>query len=388
MRIEKVLDSREATPPKHGSRRGLRGQRSQRQAERVVRRSAVVFGRWSQRCGDGCSEAAERVGVAEVTLRRWQRVWRQDRMALQARGRPAPQSDRSLRKAVIELFALTGPGLGLPTLIEQFPDASRGELAELQRRYRDTYRWRRRGLVHELRWRKPGRVWSADFSEVPEPIDGAWKYLLAVRDLGASEQLEALPVEGLDGRTAREVFETLFQRHGAPLVMKLDNGSAFIAAETKDLFARWGVRVLYSPPRTPEFNGAIEAGIGGLKVRIFWEAARHGRAGQPTCDDVEAARLSGNHMARPRGLAGPSPDQLWQARSSVSEDERAAFLAGYRGHEWEERIRRGIGTRSAYSHFERASIDRIAIVRALLEGGYLEFRRRRVRPPIRLRKAS
>src|SRR5262249_45375462 len=236
-----------------------------------------------------------------------------------------------------------------PTLIELFPEASRGELVELQRRYRDVYRWQRRGLVHVLRWTTPGRVWSGDFSEVPEPIDGVWDHLLAVRDLGASDQLEALPAEAQDGQTARDVLETQFRRHGAPLVMKLDNGSAFIARETKALCNRWGVLILYSPPRTPSFNGSIEAGIGGGKGRAHWESARHGRPGQWTCDDIEAARLTGNDTGRPRGTPGPSPDQLWQAREPITEQERSVFLECYQRHEQEERIRRGIGERSAYS---------------------------------------
>src|SRR5262249_8801460 len=163
----------------------LPGQRSRRKAERAVRSSAVVFSRWLERRGSGIREAAEQLGVAEVTLRRWQRSWRQDRMVLTARGRAGGRAEWWVRQVVIELFGLMGRSLGLPTLMEQFPDVARGELVELQRRYRDVYRWQRRGLVHVLRWTTPGRVWSSDFSEVPEPVDGEWDHLLAVRDLGA-----------------------------------------------------------------------------------------------------------------------------------------------------------------------------------------------------------
>lgn len=390
-RLREVIEGR----PRGGApgrrargRRGLAGQRKRRRSERLIRKSALVFARWRGRHGESIDEAARRLGMRGVTLRRWQRRWREDQLAIRPRGRPAERSARELRQTVIDLFGLMGPSLGLTTLVDLFPDVARGELVDLQRRYREAYRWRRRKLVHTLRWTVPGRVWAADFSETPEPIEGRWEHLLVVRDLSSSEQLEAMPVEKQDGETARGVFESQFRRQGAPLVMKLDNGPAFISEETKWLFDRWGVLALYSPPRTPSFNGSIEAGIGGLKVRAHWESARHCRAGEWTCDDVEAARRQGNECGRPRGLNGPTPDQIWRGRSKISGEERARFRAAYRQHERQEKLRRGSETRTAYTHFDRASIDRIAIVKALLELGYLCIRRRRVTPPITVRKAS
>jgi hypothetical protein len=37
-----------------------------------------------------------------------------------------------------------------------------------------------------------------------------------------------------------------------------------------------------------------EAGIGGMKVRTHYQAARNGRAGIWTCEDMEAARRKAN----------------------------------------------------------------------------------------------
>jgi hypothetical protein len=51
-----------------------------------------------------------------------------------------------------------------------------------------------------------------------------------------------------------EALSLLFTIHGAPLVLKSDNGSAFIAEETHQLLQAWQVEVLFSPPRTPSYK--------------------------------------------------------------------------------------------------------------------------------------
>ena len=58
-----------------------------------------------------------------------------------------------------------------------------------------------------------------------------------------------------------------------------------------------------SPPRTPRYNGSAEAGNGAVKTPSHHEAARHGRIGCWTSDDLEAVRLQANLTARPWGDA-------------------------------------------------------------------------------------
>jgi transposase InsO family protein len=56
-----------------------------------------------------------------------------------------------------------------------------------------------------------------------------------------------------------QVLKTLFAAYGVPLVIKFEDGSAFIAGETSDLLARHGVEKLLSPPGMPRYNGSCEA---------------------------------------------------------------------------------------------------------------------------------
>src|SRR5262249_30272710 len=137
-------------------------------------------------------------------------------------------------------------------------------------------------------------------------------------------------------QTAADVLVALFRAHGAPLVLKSDNGSAFIADRTQTLLTDWLVWHLRSPPDLPEYNGACEAGIGSVKTRTHHQAARWGRRGAWTSDDAEAARLQANETARPSGYHGPTPDQTWARRQRLTAAERTRFAAVVRRMEREE----------------------------------------------------
>lgn len=368
-------------------RRGPHRQKARREAERQVRRSAVGLARWAARYGEDAGQCAGRVGLNSETLRRWARRWTDDRMAVLERGRPVDRSERALRQAILAVFSLMGPGVGLPTLQDLFPGVGRSELVSMQSRYRWAFSRRRRSFVHALRWTTPGAVWAQDHADPPCPIDGRYDKLHAVRDLGSSSHLAALPTDTNGAVPACKLLEALFRFHGAPLVMKSDNGSAFTSDEMRELARRWGVLVLYSPPGTPSYNGSIEAGIGALKTRAHHHSARQNRPGQWSCDDIEAARLEGNATARPRGADGPTPDALWVNRRGITPDERASFRLAYELHAARERAERGVLPGIDPPPRVRDAIDRVAITRALIERGYLLVRRRRIPLPITRRPA-
>lgn len=327
-------------------------------------------------------DTAERIGVKARTLRRWQRQWRGDRLGAHPRGRPRGRAGRERRREVWEWIDRMGPRVGLPTLRGRFPEVARAELVRLQRFYRRWWRRKHRRLIHRLTWTRPGTVWAADFAHVPRPIDGCFPRLLAVRDLASHAQLQARPALGEDVATAREVLEDLVRRHGPPLVLKTDNGPAFVSAELQAWADHHGVRQLFSPPRTPSYNGSIEAGIRSLKARAHHEAFRRGRPGHWSSEDLGAARRQANATARPWGWRGPTPAEVWQERSRIEPWERHRWQQIYRRMAEEERQRRRVSSLQGLSHAERATIDRRAIRRTLVAHGLLWFRRSRISPPI------
>jgi transposase InsO family protein len=399
------------------SRRGLAGlaQQPRRQREQTLRNSIVLLADWTAELGWTLPQTAQRLALSARTLRQWhydlQRaclyVHALGRPLGCALGRPVLRSARHQRNDVIALLDELGPATGVPTLQACFPTMPRAELADLVRRYRRLWRRQHRQLLHTLRWTTPGTVWAMDFAQAPAPIDGVSSplaslgrgvggegiagghpFLLAVRDLASGQQLLWLPVMTATADSAVVALRSLFAWHGAPLVLKTDNGSPFCAEATLDLLREKQVLPLFSPPGMPRYNGAAEAGIGSLKTRTETHATRHGRPGHWTWDDVAQAQLEANATARPQGPAGPTPEQSWAQRPALSMAQRQLFQAVVQQHRTEARTEESLPREGPLPSMVERSIDRRAIRRALVEHDYLLFRRRGLPLPFKKRKTA
>lgn len=369
-------------------RRGPRRQRRRRRCEREVRVAAVALARWCRRRGIGREQVATKLGLRSSTLWRWERRWRKDRMGWRPLGRPPEQVEREVRQSILALFGVLGPGVGLPTLRAIFPEVARSELIELQRHCRHVYRHRRKWMVHVLQWTRPGSVWAMDFSDPPLPIDGLYRKVFCVRDLPSGCQLLGLPCPDKGAQVVIQALEALQRWCGLPLVLKCDNEAVFRSDEVQAWAKEHGALLLFSPVGTPEYNGSIEAGIGSIKPRAHHEAARHGRPGEWTCDDVEAAVQQANETARPKGRFGPTPKETWDERMPLGGAEREMFHRTYRRCYAQECSERGLPWGQKLQHYEKASVDRVAIGRTLIEHGFLLIRRKRVSLPIRHRRVK
>lgn len=366
-------------PPRRGC-----GQRLEREQEHEARRHAVDVGKLLVERGWNWADTADLLGVPARTLRDWRLDLDRRKLRVVSLGRPLKGAKPEQRNQVIRFIDELGPGIGLPTLRDSFPDFARAELEDILRRYRRVWRKRNRQPLHVLHWTQPGAVWAIDFHGPRPPIDGLYPHLLAVRDLASGQQLLWLPVADVCASTVRQALTSLFVVHGAPLVLKSDNGSAFIAEGMRELAENFAVKILYSPPRMPSYNGSIEAGIGSLTTRTEQHAARHGRPGHWTWDDATAARLEANATARPKGPLGPSPDQLWQARTPIAPHQRERFAR------MTERCSINVEAAQGWPHdnaSQRAQ-DREAISQALVELGYLTITRRSIPLPIPTQKAA
>ena len=131
--------------------------------------------------------------------------------------------------------------MGLPTLQAMFPWTPRAQLEELSRRYRYAYRRRSSMLAHVLKWMVSGSVWAMDFKKAPLPVDGVYPWILVVRDLASGNLLLSIPVTAETARVVFHALTMLFKQCGKPLVIKSDNGSAFIAKETRAMLKAEGI---------------------------------------------------------------------------------------------------------------------------------------------------
>jgi transposase InsO family protein len=368
-------------------RRGFAAQRPEREHEQRARHHAVEAGLDLVAAGWRRADAAAFFHLAPRTWRDWHHdLIRQ--VPVVPLGRPLRAASRQERNDVIRLLDELGPGLGLPTLQAIFPTLARAALADLLARYRRLWRRLHRQPIRVLHWSAPGRVWAIDFHGPRPPVDGRSPDLLAVRDLASGQQLAWLPVADATAATVVAVLTSLFVVHGAPLVLKSDNGSAFGDQRVRRLCEHFGVKNLFSPPYWPEYNGSIEAGIGSLTTRTEQAAARRGHPDEWTYDDAVVARLEANATARPHGLAGPCPDELWAARTPIARTERGAFGQAVVRQRAEIETAPGGPPAGRNAEMQARALNRQAIQRALVEHGYLRYTRRRIYPPIRRQKTA
>jgi transposase InsO family protein len=357
-------------------------QRPRRRREQHARRRAVQLCRRLAPRGYSSPKIARRLRIPPRTLTAWRR--QAPRQPQPLRGRPCKDSSPQQRRELLQLLETEGAHLGLPTLRGCFPDLPRCEIIDLQRDYRSLYRRAHRLSIEELAWQRPGRVWAVDHYEPDQLIDGLYPAAIAVRDLATGMQLAWLPVRDQTAETTALVLENLFALHGPPLVLKSDNGSAFKSATLEELLGRYRIHWLPSPPRTPRYNGSCEAGIASMQTRTSFQAARHARFERWTTDDLEAARCQANELTRPLGHNGPTRLQLWNARQSITEQERDAFQEAVARH-YEELQQLDSAPQDPQSKHQ---LRRRVLRRVLLELGILTINRRSIPIPLKNPKSA
>ena len=393
LRIETAQE--DAKPHCRGQRqRRRRRQQARQRLQQRIRREAVDCYHHLRDQGCTLEHCGQLLNLAPRTLRQWDCACRTETIRIVPVGRPAARSPLPVRQEIINYFKLIGPGIGVPTLQEHFRDVARAELADLLARYRAVYRARHATLQRVLHWQTPGRVWAADFTEPSlygsvglPPIADRYPYVLAVRDLASGCMLAWQALPALTEEVTSDALARLFALHGAPLILKMDNGSAFRADEFKEFLDGCGVIPLYSPPSCPGYNGAIEAAIGSLKKRTEEQAHAHGRSGQWALTDLAAAQAAAN-ASHPRRLNGRTPTSVWESRTPIDPVERVVFELNVERQRFQVRDEQRIDPEELLDHWRASAVDRHAIERALVEHGHLLFTRRRIPLTIRPRKVA
>ena len=383
------------------NRRGPFAQQRRLDMQRSVKMSTVAFLRWGRSTGVASAEIADLLSMVPSTLAAWRRQWLADHLLLQPRGPRVEPIDAIQREQLMAVFHLVGPGIGIPTLRDMFPDRPRAELEDLLKRYRRLHAGKHKVCLHLLRWHKPGTVWAMDFCQPPLPVDQKYPYVFMVRDLASGNQLLALPVPSRELHHVVDALRVLFVQMGPPLVLKSDNefDSGFVSRFGDDqrharsqlaaLLNDYRVTPLLSPPYFPRYNGSIEAGIGAFKTRAHLEAARHGHPLEWNCNDIESARLQANAESRPWGFTQDTPDSAWHKRATILPTDRHAFRHSVDLYQQEVRQEKQqqlleglpLGPRDI------ASARRVAICRALVNHGLLSIRRKRFTLPFKYKSA-
>jgi len=205
------------------------------------------------------------------TVMRWQ--------ARVARGEPATRR-RGPKKVQFDFSALEEQVRSLPhgqrrtagfgQLYEQCREAvSRRALGRMVAAARLEWRRQRRHGLRRVKWREPGLAWSMDDAFLGRDGQGRKTWFHLVQDLASQHKFRELIVGDQPGgdEVARHP-RRLFDRYGAPLILKEDNGKNLNAAAVKRVLDEYGVIRLTSPPYYPPYNGAVEHGIGEVKSAV------------------------------------------------------------------------------------------------------------------------
>ena len=382
-------DRKQQASKKRSKKRNRNKRKMRREQEMTVRELVVKILKWGMDSGLSIAEIARHLYMSACTLGDWLKDFADGRPLAKEVGRKPEIADKKLRRELITLFGTMGPGVGIPTLQQYFPNTPRAELERLKEHYKYAYIKEGRMLIHALKWLKPGTVWAMDFTKFPTPLEGGMQFGLAVRDLSSRCCLELLVTDAEDSKTVIDLLSFLFALFGAPLVIKSDNGPPFASHETKNFLTRCGVFLLLSPPYTPSYNGAIESGFFPIKNFSLLEAARNDRPSAWTMDDVFSAKCRFNAVVRPDDPFGRTPQEIFNGRLGVTDQMRERFRECYLDLQKNACLELGyLLDYDDLSLQQQAEVDRIAIVKALVDQGHLEFRRRRITPVFSRRKCA
>jgi hypothetical protein len=149
-------------------------------------------------------------------------------------------------------------------------EISRRDLHELVEATRRELRQEEQALERRVVWLVPGAVWSMDDTKQHwlngDCLRGSdFGHAHLVFDLGSRYNLRLLGAEvQANGWKVAANLEDLFQRHGAPLFLKMDGGKNFAHHEVRRVLAEAWVIPLVSPPYYPPYNGSVERAIAEL----------------------------------------------------------------------------------------------------------------------------
>jgi len=170
------------------------------------------------------------------------------------------------------------PVIGLPSLRRVIAGLPRNSTAALLKRLKRVRGRRRRRRWCKLQWLLPGAVWAIDGTWFDRPVGDNGRRALVVVELHSRRTLCVDSVVGERTADVIACLQRLITKHGVPLVLKADNGSAFIAKCLARFCRRHAITLMHSPVRRPRWNGTCEVSGRWAKQRAVTAARLRGSA--------------------------------------------------------------------------------------------------------------
>ncbi|KAJ1526346.1 hypothetical protein ONE63_009495 [Megalurothrips usitatus] len=153
-------------------------------------------------------------------------------------------------------------------------------------------------------WPAPERCWQRVHLDYAGPFLGHY-FLIAIDAFSKWPVVKIMA--SLSSAALIAALRAIFADFGCPQVIVTDNGSSFIAADTKAFLDRNGVKLLHSPPWHPASNGLAERTVYAFKQAMarFRDGPIHARL----------ARALWSMRSRPSSVTGNQVTVLNGARS-------------------------------------------------------------------------
>jgi hypothetical protein len=217
-----------------------------------------------ERNGWSLRRVTQAMGLARSSVLRWTRHLRQGHEAIRSPGRKAMlDNPAALDKAIAKLHHGVHRSRGAPALWRLWQEGiSRRDFDRRVRNHRLQQQRQQRDSLRHIVWLQAGAVWAMDPAQY-----GHLRWNL-VGDLASRFRFDLMVAWELPACRIVMQLRSLFDRYGAPLVLKRDNGSNLVHAMVDGLFDEYGVLALTSPPYYPRYNGAIEYAQYEIKAAI------------------------------------------------------------------------------------------------------------------------
>jgi hypothetical protein len=220
----------------------------------------------------GYRSICQETGIVYSSFMRWKgRTRRGDLVVNQPGPKKHAFADRNeLDERIKQLPHRNKLTLGSGQLYAEYQQCiSRREFTSRVRKQRDLVKQEKLKKMRRITWHVPGMAWAMDDTG-KRGLPVSHKISLhQVRDLSSRLALSAhLTPRMLCSEQVADNLEELFWRHGAPLILKCDNGSNLNGDAVRDLLDAYGVILLNNPPHYPRYNGHLEYSQRELKAKM------------------------------------------------------------------------------------------------------------------------
>lgn len=146
---------------------------------------------------------------------------------------------------------------------------SRRELQSMVEMARREHNTSYRRNLRRIQWNQPNIAWSMDTCEYGQSdLSGTKVCLNQTQDLASRYKFNPMAGDIPCGEEISGYLAAAFNRFGAPLFLKRDNGGNLNHTAVNDTLAEYYVLPLNSPGHYPPYNGAIEEAQSELKTGL------------------------------------------------------------------------------------------------------------------------